>query len=1113
MLLTCLAALNTYAQPANDDPCNAITLTPTPTCAYQIFTNQNATASVGVQAPGCAGYSGGDVWFKVQVPCNGAITLNTQQGVITDAGMALYSGDCNNLTLIECDDDDSPNGLMAMISASGLVPNSTIWVRIWENGNNNNGTFGICASLPPPPGPGGTCNAALPFCTSTVYNFPNSTTLPGGLGGNGIYGCLNTTPNPVWYYMQVQNPGPLTIGLSQTNSSGGALDVDFVLWGPFADVTSSCGALSATNIVDCSYSSSNTETVDIPNAQVGEYYVMLITNFGNQPGTIVFQQTAGTATTNCAVICNNTATNTGPACPGGTFDLASTAVPNATYSWTGPNCFSSTQPNPTGVIAPSTPGTYVYTVTATNTSGSQCTATTTLTVGGLSGTFTTTNTTCPGVNDGTVIINPNPAGSYTYTLNPGAIVQNNPLFTGLAPNTYTVTFTGVAGCVGTVNNIVVSTGPPLSGTATATATSCPTVNDGTVTATSTGVAGTTYTINPGAVSNTTGIFTGLAPNTYTVTFVTPGGCTGTVAVNPIVTAGPYLTSTFTKTDPPCANINDGVITISAAGVAPHTIVLTGPGGPYTQTNPVFTNLSPGTYTYSFTDAAGCTGTGGPVILTTNTPLAATVSSTMPLCNGNANGSITVSASGGIAPYQYSINAGGTYQPSGTFTNLAVGTHIIRIRDNVGCTKDTTIQLNEPPVLIAAAVSNTTAGCSNNDGAITATANGGTAGYTYTIAGPVVNTTGATSGVFTRLATGNYTITATDAKGCTATATATVVLVDNMFLTRGQDETICVGSSATFTPQTNPETSVFTWTSTNAPATTIADASVKNAIVTPTDTSTYILHAQWGTCERWDTLAVNVLHKPVPGAGQDTMICNLSYAILRGTANNLSGSVTYLWSPAAGVVSPDQPVTDVYPAGNDTTYNYTLTVRDNYGCNFSVTDDVNVHVQPPVPAFAGHDTTAILGMPHQLTATGGSQYVWSPAAPLNNSFSPAPTATITADTKFTVIVTDVAGCIGYDTIFIKVYEGPAYYMPNAFSPNGDGLNDIFRAIPVGISKTEWFRIFNRYGELVFETNQWLKGWDGTYKGKRQPMGVYIWIIKGTDKNGKPVEMKGTVMMLP
>lgn len=1099
LLLISVISTNVFAQaPANDDPCNAISLTATQNCTYQTFTNEFATATTGVPAPGCASYQGSDVWFKVTVPCTGSLIIDTETGVILDGGMAVYSGDCTNLILIDCDDDGSQNGTMSFISVSGQAPGTDLWIRVWEYGGNNNGTFGICVSMPPQ---SAFCSSALPFCTSNIYTFPNNTNQP-SLGGGGIYGCLTTTPNPVWYYMQVQNAGDITIGISQTNSSGTGIDVDFALWGPFPSFAASCTGLSATNIVDCSYSPSATETAVITNAQVGEVYIMLLTNFANAAGTITFQQTGGIGSSNCLVICNITASNTGPVCPGGSFDLSASTVANATYNWTGPNCFSGTGQTITGVVAPSTPGTYTYTVSATTAFGSTCAATTTVTVGSTStATPTVTNTSCPGVSNGSISISQSSPGTYTYTLNPGNVIQTNPLFPGLAANTYTITFTNGVGCTGVVNNIVVAPGPGLAVTGSGTATTCPTVNNGTVIA-SPGIPGTyTYTLNPGNVVQPGPTFTGLAAGTYSVMITNAAGCTGT-ANGIVVSPGPNLTSTFTKSDPSCANINNGQITISPAGGAPFTFTLTGPGGPYTQTNPTFTNLAPGSYNYSFTNVAGCTGTGGPIVLTTNALLATTVNMVMPLCNGNSNGSITLAALGGVAPYQYSINAGGTYQPTGTFSNLPAGVHTIRIRDNVGCTKDIPVTLNQPTALTASATTSN-ATCNGNDGTITVTGGGGTTPYQYSI------DNGATyqnNPAFTAPAVGPYsTIKVKDANGCVAATSATVAYTDNMTLFAGNDTTICAEQSITLQPQTNPGTSVFQW----SPRTALNSDTIKNPIASPTATITYTLNAWYGPCTKQDNITVTVLNKPVANAGPDVTICDNDSTLLAGNATNLSGTVNYLWSPGASVRYDTASSTIAIP---NSTQLYTLTVTDNYGCNFSISDNVLVTVRSPVPAYAGKDTIAVLGQPHQLTATGGISYIWSPSSLLSSPFSPTPLAILTNNTKFTVIVTDIAGCLGYDTVFVKAYAGPTYYTPNAFSPNGDGLNDIFRAIPVGIAKTDYFRVFNRYGELVFETNQWLKGWDGNYKGKKQPMGVYVWIIKGTDKLGSTVEMKGTVMLV-
>jgi len=140
--------------PANDECASAIPLTVGISCSFSPYTTAGATGSVGPPAPGCASYSGGDVWFSAIVPATGRLVIDSNTGSITDGGMAIYSGNCGVLTLIECDDDDSVNGLMPFIDRSGLTPGSTIYIRFWEFLNDNPGSFSICVWAPAPP-----CNA------------------------------------------------------------------------------------------------------------------------------------------------------------------------------------------------------------------------------------------------------------------------------------------------------------------------------------------------------------------------------------------------------------------------------------------------------------------------------------------------------------------------------------------------------------------------------------------------------------------------------------------------------------------------------------------------------------------------------------------------------------------------------------------------------------------------------------------------------------------------------------------------------------------------------------------------------------------------------------------
>ena len=163
----------------NFDECSgAIALTVGTSCNLVQYTNATATASANVPAPGCADYQGGDVWFSVVVPATGSLTIDSQTGVITDGGMAVYSGTCGALSLVECDDDDSANGLMPRITLQNRTPGEILYVRFWEYGNNNNGTFSICAYDVPAPPPGTcACNHSEPFGSIAAPTVPNPTTI------------------------------------------------------------------------------------------------------------------------------------------------------------------------------------------------------------------------------------------------------------------------------------------------------------------------------------------------------------------------------------------------------------------------------------------------------------------------------------------------------------------------------------------------------------------------------------------------------------------------------------------------------------------------------------------------------------------------------------------------------------------------------------------------------------------------------------------------------------------------------------------------------------------------------------------------------------------------
>lgn len=203
------------------------------------------------------------------------------------------------------------------------------------------------------------CSGSDPFCTGDIYTFPagvdSDTAEPGP-----DYGCLGSQPNPAWYHMRILNPGDIEI----TMSSEPAYDIDFIAWGPYDDPVDPCpNQLTADKIVDCSYAIYATEVCYIPNGQVGEYYILMITNFSNNPCEITFQKTAGTGETDCSILPPPIGSNS-PVCVGEQIQLYADPVANATYSWTGPAGFTSSQQNPVIDNAQmENAGTYTLTIT------------------------------------------------------------------------------------------------------------------------------------------------------------------------------------------------------------------------------------------------------------------------------------------------------------------------------------------------------------------------------------------------------------------------------------------------------------------------------------------------------------------------------------------------------------------------------------------------------------------------------------------------------------------------------------------------------------------------------------------------------------------------------
>ncbi|MCH2223866.1 MAG: T9SS type A sorting domain-containing protein [Crocinitomicaceae bacterium] len=287
--------------PANDEPCSATTLTVGSACTFTTGTNVNATTSAGVPAPGCASHTGGDVWYEFTVPASGNVEMQigATLGGISDGGMAVYSGTCSSLTLIECNDDDGA-GLLPLISLTGQTPGATLFIMFWAFGNSEIGIFDICVSEPAGPPLNIACDVPDPICSGTPITFTaqsNGTTASTVNPGNN-YDCLSTTPNPSWYYLEIDTGGDIAIDITAGQ------DIDFALWGPYANIPAAVAACNAyPTPIDCSYSTASTEQANVTGVVPGEVYVLLVTNYAAVTQTISLNEAgSNTATTDCSIL-------------------------------------------------------------------------------------------------------------------------------------------------------------------------------------------------------------------------------------------------------------------------------------------------------------------------------------------------------------------------------------------------------------------------------------------------------------------------------------------------------------------------------------------------------------------------------------------------------------------------------------------------------------------------------------------------------------------------------------------------------------------------------------------------------------------------------------------
>jgi gliding motility-associated-like protein len=319
-----------------------------------------------------------------------------------------------------------------------------------------------------------------------------------------------------------------------------------------------------------------------------------------------------------------------------------------------------------------------------------------------------------------------------------------------------------------------------------------------------------------------------------------------------------------------------------------------------------------------------------------------------------------------------------------------------------------------------------------------------------------------------------------------------------------DTTICSGD--TIQLRADSDALKFTW----KPANQLINPAAQNPLAITSSVTSYQVIASIGGCMATGNIIVRTVPYPVADAGNDTMICYNTKAQLQAFTNGTS----WQWTPASSL-SDASSLSPVAGPGSSASYIFTV-IDGESGCPKPSKDTVLVTVLPKVNAYAGEDTTVVIGQPVQLNASGGDSYTWSPGIALSSTTIASPVAVFNEPSngiRYKVDVYNSIGCHDSAFIVIKIFATPpTVFVPNAFTPNNDGNNDLLRPIVAGMKRFDYFNVYNRWGQLVFSTSIDGHGWNGTIGGNPQASNTYVWVVKAVDFNGAPYFKKGTVTLI-
>lgn len=706
-----------------------------------------------------------------------------------------------------------------------------------------------------------------------------------------------------------------------------------------------------------------------------------------------------------------------------------------------------------------------------------------------------TDVTCFGSNDGTAtmgLITGTPP--LTISWSNGAIASN---ILNLAPGNYTVSVTDATNCTatGSVNiNTPAAIGFDIP---TITQPSCNGGANGSISLTANGGVGNfSYQWNNGSSGSTA---SGLTSGNYTLFATDASGCDADTTI--AVGQPPVLGLSTNASNETCSGTGNGSAKVTAtSGTAPYTYNWS------TGSNLDSTvALTSGNYFVTVTDNKGCTAATSVAIGFNNSITFSQALVSDVKCHGASDGSMQVSVSGFTGTVNYVWNTGGT---GSSVTGVTANTYKVTATDQAGCVADTTLVVNEPPSLLVSTshVNELCYGGSTASG--TANVNGGTSPYTYAWS------TGAATTSINGLVPQTYSVSVYDANLCSATSSFTVSEPAALSVLLGSTPTNCPYSSdgyinAEILNGTSPYNYYLSF---NNSVTQTNNDGLFNGLVVGSYT---VSVTDVNNCTATSTVYVN---PPYPDEFEITSDSTSCYG-----ASYTDGSI--LVTPISTINQPYYYSVD--GQGNQLTGEFLnlsagvhqLTMVNKNGC---IIDTMAIVEEPAqgVALVSPGDTSIQLGQSVQLHASIQSPYSqndvlgytwWANLTGLSCSDCANPVATPYLSETYTVNVMYGKNCVATTTIAVNIDGHPPVFIPNTFTPNGDGHNDLFLVFGQSIAKVH-MTVFNRWGELVFESNDNFDGWDGTYRGQQQNNAVFTYVADITFLDGKQIQEKGSITLM-